>query len=388
MRRHTLSGSIASDESRPPGVVREFCVSPEHRRCCWYVLVGAMVSIAVAAWVTSMDMAAANTGWLAFGFGSAATLLAVLTLLFAAYRWKLRADETGVARRRFWKWDVWPWDDFISGRVEKRRYGFVSRARPLWNRFLVLDWLDEREREFVFGLIDRILPSGEQPREALPESVKLQYHLFAFATLRAEGVSLTERSLRSSWQDLKQVRLWVLRHGSPDVQKVELEFPKRTAAIESANRLILPTRKQWLGSGPIPFVAVQFLRAHVPAEKIVCYAQRGPAATAAEYEYRIADGRKRIRRFKWFAGLILAPLTLAAIAVCLVPRIVELWQNPFAMPNLGWRLLATALIGLTMLGLPVLAWVQIVFIIRQIRRSLAELESSQTLAAKLESASP
>ncbi len=207
----------------------------------------------------------------------------------------------------------------------------------------------------------------------MPETVKVQYHLFAFATLRAEGVSLTERSLRSSWQDLKQVRLWVLQHGSPDVRKIELEFSNRTAVINRPNRLILPTKTQWLGSGPIPSVVVQFLQAHVPAEKLVCYAQRGPAATAAEYEYRVADGRKRIRRFKWLAGLMLAPLTLAAIAVCLVPRIVELWQNPFAMPNLGWRLLATALIGLTMLGLPFLAWVQIVFIIRQIRRSLAEL---------------
>ena len=61
----------------------------------------------------------------------------------AGFRYRLRIDSAGISRRRFWKWEDWPWEAFRSGQVQRgvtnssyRWSQAGSRARTLNLEFL------------------------------------------------------------------------------------------------------------------------------------------------------------------------------------------------------------------------------------------------------------
>ena len=117
---------------------REYRIAAELRRCCWYAIFGAVGLMIVFYWTASCvrNLGGADTsvGCILFALSAAAMTLPL--------RWRLRVDAAGVARRRFFAWDLWSWSDLGSGRIRKvHPCTLHDPERPWWRRWLRLGWL-------------------------------------------------------------------------------------------------------------------------------------------------------------------------------------------------------------------------------------------------------
>jgi len=108
-------------------------IMPELRRSAYYVLAAGVPLALVAYWV------AADIGKMGFVFLLCMTMIVPI-------RWALRIDNQGIARRLLFRWDVWTWADFSSGRIEKRHpHTLVDPERPWWRRKLSLEYMAEKK---------------------------------------------------------------------------------------------------------------------------------------------------------------------------------------------------------------------------------------------------
>jgi hypothetical protein len=95
---------------------RIYRMAPELRRSAIYAMVGfallAVVGYVIHGVVLERDLIGVVVG---NGIFIAVSLARIVPL-----RWALRVDGSGIARRWLFRWDQWSWDDFASGRIEKR----------------------------------------------------------------------------------------------------------------------------------------------------------------------------------------------------------------------------------------------------------------------------
>src|SRR5207245_6119235 len=89
------------------GSAQFFRLAPEYRRCAAYVLVGLLLSAVLEWWI---NQAVFNQAWR--HLGTLAILLPIAIWQLMVFRWRLRVDDSGIARRRLFAWDLWPWEAF------------------------------------------------------------------------------------------------------------------------------------------------------------------------------------------------------------------------------------------------------------------------------------
>src|SRR5262249_18503802 len=106
----------AATELRP----LELRLAPEYRRCAVYAGVGFVLISANVVW---QKWANVNCAWVNTVIGLAVFGTAALFLLAVVFRYRIRIDEHGVWRRRFVRWDLWPWEAFEQGLVRHGKLG-------------------------------------------------------------------------------------------------------------------------------------------------------------------------------------------------------------------------------------------------------------------------
>jgi hypothetical protein len=96
---------------------RYFRLAPAYRRCAVYLLVGMVLVACLLHLVGAFVRRQPGFHGEAPGELIGGTFLVVLLVAPAILilRWKMRVDERGIARRRLWGWDLWPWEAFQDG---------------------------------------------------------------------------------------------------------------------------------------------------------------------------------------------------------------------------------------------------------------------------------
>jgi hypothetical protein len=139
---------------------RIYRIRAEYRRCGIYVLVGAIICFLVATTVMPLvkqfARPKADPGEMMVITGLLVAAAAVFCLILR--QWRLRVDHEGIVRRRLWRWYVWPWEAFRSGKIKQDR---VLRAyiwpEARWTyRKLLLDMIEDADAKEVDALIKRL----------------------------------------------------------------------------------------------------------------------------------------------------------------------------------------------------------------------------------------
>jgi hypothetical protein len=241
--------------------------------------------------------------------------------------WLLRVDGAGIARRRYFVWDLWPWQAFQDGLVQPQNSLFRYRrpAQRWWRRTLSFEFLDDTDKEVLKELVRRMLvppPEStipdefcvEVPRTAFPRNRKLLTITRAGIRLRSRG---EERTL--AWSDVRLVRIKRLEHDRRDFRQLELALPDQSITLavsvahgqESAN---------W--SGPAVDVIVRAIEQYVAADRIRVTALHGPPRSVIEADERIAEFDKALRELRYFGRIALSGggAVLFGLAVSAIPN--------------------------------------------------------------------
>jgi hypothetical protein len=302
--------------------VRWFSLDAQYRRCGVYLVVGVVLVNALAELLTIWGLAPKPHGPETF-FVEALLLFAAVAFCIFLFRWRLRVDFRGVARRRLWHWDVWPWEAFEDGRIRRAngRYRFVCPTKPIWNRMLVFEFLSEANREFVYEVCRRICgPEELIPARALPDELAIRYSPWNTMRLTPDGITLgSGRGKRCfAWQDVSELRFIRLEHDRALFGHVEIELDG--LAIELRQHEGRPT---WRGAdrGTLQ----QFLLRYVPADRTRTYAIHDEPRSIPEIDYRMQTEEKRTCQLK-FAQRMLAATFAIGIGFCVL-RVVNIWPQ-------------------------------------------------------------
>jgi len=309
---------------------RIYRIRAEFRRCGIYVLVGAIVCFCVAITVTPLvkqfARPKADPGEMMVIMGLAVVAAAVFCLVLR--QWCLRVDREGIALRRLWRWYVWPWEAFRSGKIKQDR---VLRAyiwpEARWTyRKLLLDMIEESDAKEVDALIKRLWiapPEGELPEEVTFRVLRTKVRL------RADGIDVrrgrTERLY--AWKDVERIVIERLERDRRDFVRLRIDLPEKPveAFVHQGN-------PNWRGADA-ETIARWFIR-HAPAGRVLTVASSGPPQTRTEAEYRLNDlGRDTHKcriRMRWVVGIYLAPFLPA------------LFRPMLLIPAVGYGLLGFA----------------------------------------------
>lgn len=359
------SGDVADVLSTPS---REFRMRAEYRRCAWYVLVGVILSIGLAALLKHQGLVPRQGSWISFAIGSIFFLLPAIWLLIAVHRWRLRVDENGIARRRLWKWDLWSWEEFESGEIRRRLYTFESTRRPLWRRSLSFDLLNTDDRRFVLGVCNHFYRPPIEPDSPLGQTVSLKYQIFWTVTFSETGVAgiNSKGKYDLSWSDIQIVRLIYFAHEISELHKIELATPGRNIIIFGAIRITTAEGTRGVPEPKvIPRHVEQFLLRHVPRDKLLKCAISGPPTSLAEYHYRTDQLQRRLRN-STLAYRLIPTVVLVLHMIAFGPKIIAFWRVGGNLLNAGWIALVLALLVLYISAQPLMFWA----LLREIRNKL------------------
>jgi len=155
-----------------------------------------------------------------------ASLGCITVALALPFRWRVRVDEHGVARRRVLGWTQWTWAELESGCVLKK-FGMrlVHPHRPWWSRSLDLMWLGGARSDEVMDLINTRyrLP----PAPPIPAVLQLELGRGTRFTADHQGLRITtrKRDERFAWSEVSAI--WIRRHDPKrrDFANVRIALP-------------------------------------------------------------------------------------------------------------------------------------------------------------------
>lgn len=252
-----------SSTTEPETIHGEYQMDPGLRRSCWYVLASIPVLVAVGAFVGTVlerpnrEGAAAMMIALAGGF---------ILWMVVALSWRLRIDNIGISRRLLWFWSLWTWDDFASGRIQKKSSGeFYDPER---RRSLQIGYLPQDVLRSVF---DRINESYVAP-PAPPILEGLQFgKRFPFqprGQMDATGIEVETKNgpIRVRWSDVIRLRFVRTDPLARHYRTATLEVPGSTITWVKA---MSPLTQSLDGKLCTEEEISDFLLARVPLEKVV-----------------------------------------------------------------------------------------------------------------------
>jgi len=291
----------------------DFRLAPEYRRCGIYVAVAFVV---IAAILVGFTWAGINDRtWERSIIVLTAFAVGTLFLLVAIFRYRIQIDEHGVWRRRFVRWDLWPWDAFEQGKVRHGKGGdqLTFPEKSWYWRTISASALGERDRAAYETVVRRYRVAPSSP--PVPDVLDLKLPLRARLALSADGVQW--RSGRHDdgelvrWPDVVRVEVIRATHDRPDFVTLELYLPDQPKPVRLTHNKGAP---MW--SGADAEVIALYLRRHLEAAgRFQVTALRGPPADLAESDRRLTrlDASERdlrranrfIRHMFVWCGLIL-----------------------------------------------------------------------------------
>jgi hypothetical protein len=241
-------------------MIREYRISPEWRRCCWYVMLST-VPLACVGIYTSRVLEAKD--WL-----DIAPQISIFALLFvaclAALRWNLCVDNDGISRRRALFWDEWPWSDFASGRIEKPGpCALLDPTRPLGRRLLFLGWLAEDDFRTVLAEINAHYRLPSPPAVAERLAIRWGKYFRNRATLADGGLDLIMQGKSSfrTWSAVRQISIVRSDPLRRDFRYMQIEFDGTEVQLRVASG-----RPNWHGATAEQIN--EYCLKRVPAERV------------------------------------------------------------------------------------------------------------------------
>ena len=305
-------------ESRAqPSPMREFHLSAELRRAILYWLVGAILigltALCVAAFggVQQQPNAALSPLQGAILFGGVAVASAIVGTLLG-FRYRIRIDSRGISRRRFWQWELWPWQAFQAGQVEpgdtNESYRWLKPGAP--PRVLSLGSIDEEPRRLIRAAIRSI---WVPPETAVAPTIPLTTRSSCGRVrLCRRGLILRTITRWKKWQWPQVVELHVIRRERDDREPraLEVHVPGRVL------RLLKPDR------GCSFDQLAQLIERNLKPGRTVHIADRDPPICLRELEIREAAVQSNLREVR---GMKLVVLPLTALFLLLVPFGMNIW---------------------------------------------------------------
>lgn len=303
---------------------RIYRLSPELRRSAIYAAAGGVLIVGVAYGIGNIAIA-----------GLSVSVAGIALALALALHWALRVDDHGVERRHWLLCtDVWSWEDFASGRIQKRHpIVFVDPERPWWRRKLGVDYLSKAECAELMGVINERYRMPEPPPVA--EALHLHYGFRRSAELDWEGIRLHagSDSRHIGWQEVERLHVARMDPVRRDFTELALTLPAERIELRMVTHQG-GTTPSWRGADPEQ--VNEFLMAHVPADRIMIDIAGERPAHAVDVRIQIERARKRERELRliWWGYLlsmaacltwialdlgILAALFLAGVAGLLAP---------------------------------------------------------------------
>jgi len=301
--------------------IAEFRIAPELRRCCYYVIIAAIVFAGLIYYVMRIDggrpIEDLITGWVMFGGIACASMLPL--------RWRLRIDGQGLQRLRLFRWDLWSWDDMASGRLKKRfPYKLVDPARPLWRRTLNLEYLGGENTQIVFKAINAHYRLPEPPE--LPERLKIKYGFRRTAILDEDGVHLRIKGLEKAypWREVQNVFIVRLDSERRDFRSMHIILPDEEIELKFAGSQQGTVCWREASSEEIS----EYLCRHVLTEKISVAISGEAIANRAHLERTLKEAEKQARETR---------LLLYFISVSIPCTVIAMWigQGPYFALAMG-----------------------------------------------------
>ncbi len=330
------------NDNQKPGDFQpmEFKLGPLYRRVAYYTLGAFLLIPSVAMSLpylsgTSGEEVPDSAARIAF---SATLILIAALLCLWLHHWRLRVDKEGIHRRRFVKWQSWPWSDFAEGHVLREgdwvTFTFLDSA--IGNGVLTLGLLGDDDTKRIIERTEGVWKSPPMPD--VPDALRLNVGNTPF---RRQDILLTPNGLESDWPGGMRAYRW------DEVQEVSLD---RTTHFHQGFETLcisLPDteielrvikqqghrRPNWRGAEAREIVA--FLMNHVPEERFRVGALHGPANSLADFDARIRRTAKRERESRKNALTIVILLgAILALYAAEVPSFFNPLEDlPFALKS-------------------------------------------------------
>jgi len=255
---------------------QEFKIAPEYRRSAVYVLIGLCLIVACRKLLPLYE--GISFSW--------AAIVVVSVITAAMFRWRLRIDDKGIYRRRFLKWDFWPWEGFRSGEFVPSKHQFSTFTREtgnLLNRGLCVEFLKQDESEQLKELCLAMCPFPVQPE--IPDEMTLKVGPFK-KTYRFsnESILCLKTGRTYSWNDVTECRVKKEHHKRNDFEDICLSLPDVEITLRIVRQNGLANN---LWDGPPANIVLRYLLTHVPEEKVTVLAMNGPPASTEELDERL-----------------------------------------------------------------------------------------------------
>jgi hypothetical protein len=300
-----------TSEAQAPG--RLFRLAPEYRRCGAYLVLFCLLLAAVEGGLKLAGLTPLTWAQLV---ASPLTVMAVALLGVAVLTWRyaLRVDERGIWRRRFSRWDLWPWEAFATGAVRTgtSKDSWAYPARPWHSRYLLLEFLAEADRNALAEQIRQVWRPAPLP---LSEEIEIRYGMGNRLILTRHGIVFRRRGNDQDhfyrWYEVVQLRVTRLDHRRRDFRTLELQLPRVAEPIRLQSR---HGGRRW--EGPEAEIILAYLQQYVPADRVQVTALTGPPQDRDEANRRLAEldrADRQLRKSRWVvAGLLLAYCLLQA----------------------------------------------------------------------------
>lgn len=288
-----------------------FRLAPEYRRCGIYGLVGFLVVLGTAILLI----------WIDHGFqrNRVRDLLGMLPLFMflAPYliwsvillRWRLRVDDRGIARQRFWRWDAWPWEVFADGQVYSgsSSLSFEYPEKPWCHRILLLHVLAKDDAMLLGDLIKKI---WKPPPVPAVEEITIDYFAHGKKRVRFHrqgiDVRVNAREYFYPWSAVQKLRITRVDHNCRDFRRLEMLLPEQSMRLRDFRHDLRCRTKTEARE-----IIAALLLNHVPPDRAVIIACRGPPRSLEECSERLTKLNRQIREHscvRWFCWCMLAAL--------------------------------------------------------------------------------
>jgi hypothetical protein len=350
-------GEAAAQAVCPSFVTREFRPAAIIRGLPIYVVLGVWWVPALELWVRGVPPGKQGwDDWLPAGL----VFLAVIGVpaLWLA-RWRLRADEHGLWRRRLFQWQLWPWDAFATGQIYRLApYSYRWPEQPFWRRRLIFHFLEPAEREWVRQVIRHFWspPSAAQSEIRPPAEIGIRGPGYKLQ-MTPEGIEV-RRGLNLRWYAWSDVQTLMLRRAERD----DAGFGKLEFVLPDQSLPINPASDRQGANWPDTALIARLALSRVAPERVKILCRYGEPASAEEAARRLADIDRRERElarlkvYPWIiAGVTMAILILAALLGVLLNngwpallRLAAVVQQAVQQPQVGWQVAVPLFSFLTM----------------------------------------
>jgi hypothetical protein len=241
-----------------------------------------------------------------FGMLLLIILLTAVTLLggsiaILGLRWRLRSDDRGLSRRRLIHWDLWKWDEFASGQIQKRGERLVAPSHSWWCREILLEIMASNDVLRVLEIVNthyRLPDLGD-----MPESITIRLGFRRRAILGPDSIRIQSRGKVTvySWTDVQRVYVERRDPARRDFKFLKIVLPRDVVCI--ANLATALSRK------PASEIVNEFVQVRVSPQRVFVGLPGNPIMDGPYLESQLRSLKKRQRRMS-LANKTMPPLML------------------------------------------------------------------------------